>query len=364
MKKPFFIWGILFLLAASNNSLAQESSNVDTLIKNLKLDFAVPDLPAFNALESEPGNLLRPSTPKDFSLVLNQFYNGNNIVIPQKIAVEIAPITLLRYNRLTLEDYQKTPVLYNSRISLGTVQDSLSVSKVALGFRTTLINRGDIKNENYLTEIYATLGVLGKSRSDYIDAELERRGISEEEFALDEDLQEELNSNYEDIKMQTDSVENLIKEYQNKNWNAEKLDVAFSIVGTSPDSIVGNIKYNSFSGWATYARPVGENGQLMLGVNLNLAQSEENSITNFTIPVRYYMGTNKLKGFAEGQYKYKKIGDIKSSELLLKLGFEYYLAFGFWADFYAGVYNDLTTNNSRFTSNFRLVYAIPGDFEQ
>lgn len=355
---------ILFVFILSSIIIkAQKTESVDSLIKNLSLNFAVPDLPAFNALDVEPSNLLRPSTPKDFSIVTDEFYNGTNIIIPKTIAVELAPITLMRYNKLTLNDYQKNPVLYNSRISIGTLRDSTNVSRISIGLRTTLINKGDIKNDKNLKKVMDYLRDKNKSRNEYIDKELKRLGKTDIEFANDEELQKEINASFEKIYLaKNDSLTTLIQDYKkNKLWNAEKLDVAIAFVGSSPDSIAKNIEYNSFSIWITYARPIGENGQFLIGGNVNFNKLDSVNYTNFSLPARIYVGTNEIKGFVEGQYLYKQ--HEKSNNAILRLGCEYNLYKGLWADFSAGMYKDFTSNSSKFISNFRLVYAIPGNFK-
>lgn len=356
---------LMFSIALTSSLItkAQETVSVDSLIKNLSLNFAVPDLPAFNALDVEPGNLLRPSTPKDFSIVTDKFYNGTNIIIPKRIAVELAPITLLKYNKLTLSQYQRNPVLYNSRISIGTLRDSTNVSHLAIGFRTTLINKGDIKNDKNLKKVLDYLHDKNKSRNEYINNELIRLGMTELEFANDEQLQNELNASFDKIYAgKNDSLNNLIQDYKrNKLWNAEKLDVAVSFVGSSSDSLAKNIQYNSLLFWITYAMPLGENGQFLIGANVHFNKIESTNYTNFSLPARMYVGTNEIKGFVEGQYLYKQYE--KTNNAILRLGCEYNLYKGLWADFSTGVLKDFTINSSKFISNFRLVYTIPGDFK-
>lgn len=162
------------------------------------------------------------------------------------------------------------------------------------------------------------------------------------------------------ISSKRDSLQNLIKDYkENKFWNAEKLDIAFCFVGSSPDSLAKNIKYNSFLFWTTYARPIGENGQFLLGLNTNFLNDDSSNYMNIGIPARIYIGTNMLKGFIEGQYQYKQ--KIETNNLIMKLGCEYNLYKSLWIDFSAGIYKDLTNNTSDFISSFKLIYAIPGN---
>jgi len=358
-RRVLLLSALVFLTLLGN---AQEIVTVDSLVKNLRLDFAVPDLPAFNGLETEPGNLLRPSTPKDFSIIANEFFNGSNIIIPKIIAIEVAPVTLIKYNKLTLQDYQRNPVLYNSRISVGTFRDSTNLSRMSVGYRTTLINKGDIKNDKNLKELMVHLRNINRTRNEFYDSELERLGITEFEFATDTVLQQQLEESFDQISSYRDSLQSLLMDYrENKFWNAEKLDIAFCFVGSSPDSGAGNIQYNSLWFWTTYARPVGENGQLMWGINTNFHKEDGSKYMNIGIPARFYIGTNILKGFIEGQYQYKQ--QVETNNLVMKLGCEYNFYKSLWFNFSAGFYKDLTNHTSDFISTFKLAYAIPGNFE-
>jgi len=337
---------------------AQEEINVDTLIRNLRLNFAVPDLPAFNALQSDPGNLLRPASPKEFSFIANQFFNGNNIIIPKSIAIEIAPIVLIRYNKLTLKDYQKNPILYNTRISLGTLRDSTNISHLAIGFRTTLINKGDIKNDKNLRKVIEDLRSINRNRNEYYDQQLIKLGKSEEYFANHPELRIKFDQEFDSIIHNTGQT---IKDYKEYNsWNAEKLDIAFSFVGSSQDSASKHIKYNSFLAWITYARPVGKNGQILGGLNFNSYKVENSTYFDFSLQSRFYIGMNQLKGFVEGQYLHKNIDN--TNNIIGRLGCEYHIYNGIWVDFNAGIYKGITHNTSDFVSSFRLIYAIPGNY--
>jgi hypothetical protein len=354
--KTFLFLGLLFYTQIINS---QEKIAIDSLIKNLRLDFAVPDLPAFNALQSEPSSILRPSSPKEFSVIADEFFNGKNIIIPKSFAAEIAPIVIARYNKLTLRDYQKHPIIYNSRISIGTLRDSLNTSHIAIGFRTTLINKGDIKSDKNLRLILDDLQKRNKGRNEYYDRELQKLGKDEAYFADHPELQTKFSHEFDSIY--NSSPQN-IKDYkENKFWNAEKLDIAISLVGSSQDSIAKNIKFNSLLAWITYARPIGKNGQILGGLSLNSYKKDNQNYFDFSLQSRLYIGINQLKSFAECQYLYKN--SDKTNNLIFRIGCEYYLYNGIWVDFNAGMYKDLTKNISGFVSSFRLIYALPGNFK-
>lgn len=346
---------VLILISASiYEAKAQNTMNLDSLVK-LNFNYAIPDLPAFNALETEPSNLLRPSSSKDFSIVANEFFDGKNIVIPKAIAIEIAPIKLMKQNSLTLSDYQKSPALYNMRISIGSLRDTSNISKVAIGIRTTLIDKSDIKSKENIEKVYAFLNKKVMAKNKFIDDQLDIMDISEEEYAESPEIQSKIDSLYS--ALQSTTLKAYLKEHSKyNNWNEEKLDIALSLVGNSPDSIFQNIRFNSLVFWVTYANAIGKNGQILLGGNTRYYNENSTKYFDITIPVRYYYGSNFLKGYIEGQYSYKQ--NVKSSYITYRMGCEYHLHKGLWLNFGAGVANDITSNSSKFVSNVKFVYAI------
>ena len=153
MKKTNYLLLLVLLVCA----LSCHAQNQETIGQN-KLNFAVPDLPAFKALGSEPSNILRPSTPESFSLIVSQFYNGDNISLPANFAAEIAPWILAKSNKITLAEYHKHDILYSTRVSLGTSRDSLNQYNFAVGLRFSIIDEGDLKNdEEFLKLLFGKL---------------------------------------------------------------------------------------------------------------------------------------------------------------------------------------------------------------
>jgi hypothetical protein len=352
---PLLFWSLLFCIKVNAQEVRPES-----LVKSSKLNFAVPDLPAFNALKTEPGNLLRPSSPKEFSIIADQFYDGSNIIVPKSIAVEIAPITLLKYDKLTLEDYQKHPILYNSRISLGSLRDSINLSKLALGFRTSIINDGDIKSDKNLTVIFNYLRNINNARTGFYTNELKRLNLTRETLSR-KTFRDSLDIRFNNLWFsKNDSLEKIIRDYIDcKTWNARKLDVAIAIVGSSPDSLAKNIAFSSITGWITYAHPINDYGQFMVGGNVVVYGPGNSNDIEINIPFRIYVGTNKIKGYAGGQYSFRN--NTQTNNILFDLGCEYYIGKGFWLNFSGGFEKDIANDRSKLVSKLKISYAIPGN---
>jgi hypothetical protein len=356
MKKVILIISVLFTFELA---IGQNNQEVDSLIKKWVLNYAVPDLPALNALSMESSSLLRPSTPRDFAVATSQFFDGNSIIIPKSIALEFAPIVLFDYNKLTLQSYQKMPILYNSRISLATFRDSINISKIAIGYRTTLINKGDIKSDKNITQVYRFLENINDERNNFINQQLDSMKISLYQYANDPELQKKLMEKFDMlIKVKKDSMYTAIKEYKEKVlWNKEKLDIAFSLVFSSFDTLMKNIQYNSFLFWASYGIPISNNGQFVIGIHTNLYNFEGKNQIKLAIPARFYLGSNTFKSYLEGEYQY--LQQNKSNNLLMRLGLEYNLYSGFWVDFNAGFYQNFTTNTNRLITSCKIIYALP-----
>lgn len=359
MNKHFYLIGI-FCLGLITKNQAQNFNDSTILYKNLKLNFAVPDMPAFNALEKEPSNLLRPSTAKDFSIIGNQFLSGTSLVIPKSIAIELAPFALMKYNKLTLKDYQEHKFFYNSRISIGSYRDSLgSGSKLGIGYRVSLIDKGDIKHDKNLSKLYEVLAKIKNERVKIMDSIMDKRKITPDKLAMDDKILKELEAEVDSLvkKKQRDASLPMIEDYLDSAWNDQRLDLAVSWVGASPDTLVKNIHFNKFLFWLTYAHPLKKSGQFLIGANLQYIKKDS---IDFSIPMRFYAGNNQLKFFTEGQFLYKQRA-TPTSNLIIRLGCEYNLYSGMWLDFNAGIYKDFVNNTSHFVSNFRLLYALPGN---
>lgn len=360
------------ILLSLSVTTAQEFT-LDSLVSRIPVKYAVPDLPAFNALGNEPADLLRPSTAKDISITANEFYDGKNIIIPKTFAVEFSPVKLIKGNRLTLQDYQKSAAWYNSRISLGTFRDSFNISKMAIGFRTTLIDKGDPKSEKNLQNIFNVLKDKNKFRNFYLSYAVrqwagEHPGV--DVASLADSLYQVINAEFDSLLIsksdklteirnlyEADNLEPVIEKFENNSqWNAERLDIAIAAVCASPDSLAKNLKFDAFCAWITYAMPIGEKGQFLLGANAGSNMLNDNFYWNVSVPVRIYIGSNDLKGLAEIQYLYKQ--QYNDNKLFARLGCEYRLHGNIWLNFTAGIQRNFTDNSSDLVSDFKIIYGI------
>ncbi|MEJ7678402.1 MAG: hypothetical protein WKG06_11190 [Segetibacter sp.] len=144
---------LLFLFISIAIVTIAKSQRVELLtLSKLKLNFAVPDMPAFKSLGTESSDLLRPSTVQALAITTSEFYQDRKLLLPQAFAMEISPSLLINAKKgpVELRKYAKRAVLNSLRFSLGSSKDSsLSPSgrNLSFGLRISLIDKGDLTTD-------------------------------------------------------------------------------------------------------------------------------------------------------------------------------------------------------------------------
>ncbi len=387
MKKILFILTVCAPLAGT---LAQGPDSATLAM--LKLNFVVPDIPAFKALGNEPSNLLRPSTPQAFAVSVSEFYQNRALVLPQDFAVEVTPSLLVNAKANLSEVVRRysTPrnrVLNTFRVSLGTATDnriSEDGRSFALGMRINLINRGDmVTDQAYLENVVEALGEFRLDARAELAPFAHSKGVDttmpgwREEFMGDEENREAFNEHLADAKQSAgqaaflSQLDSLKQDYKKRNWNAAKWDVAMACLATSPDSLVENIRFNKLALWSTWGFKIRSNAQLLVGLqaatfkNLldTVAATRNDFYGEISLPARFLFGTNRVKGFAEVQYSYTS--QREESGVLLNLGAEISPLDGFWLHLYGGLDTSLPREGkaaSAFIASLKLKLTLPERF--
>jgi hypothetical protein len=363
------------------NLLAQ----TDKLSDKYKLNFVIPDIPAFKALNIDPSNILRPSDVKKFAVMLAPFYNNGKPGIPKNFALEFSPWKLQSKNWL-LSDYYKSDfkrLSYNSSFSLGAVSDSTDhPSKIAAGYRVSFLSknadpirsdyitqqldanlpgrflRGDLitfwltKITYQLPSYYATHKEEFKAFLTKIEDEVAKKGLEDDsswlalktklqtvfgrKFRL-KDLNEELVTKYLD-----NTVEMIMNDYKERYWNATRIDGALSLVVESEDSLIAGTRFSSFNAWFTSSIRVKEKMQLLFGGSLKMPHGDlsedDKTPLDFNVNLRLLRGTSDFRFFAEAQLTNRNYGEIDKS-LLLNVGAEIRISEKFWVMANTGVDN-------------------------
>lgn len=366
---------------------AAQSQGLDSLtLSKLKVNFAVPDIPAFKSLGTEPSNLLRPSTVQALAVTLSELYQDRKLLLPEAFAVEISPALLINAKKgpVQLKEYAKNAVANSIRFSVGTSNDTLlspSGRNLSFGLRVSVINKGDLTTDIGYQEKIS--GLLKQFRENIRQISLinfaESKGIDTKK----EDWEDEIFSNpvlkkqfdvyiaddeEESQKLFSEGLKKLKEEYRKENWNATKLDFAAAILSSSPDSLLKNIRFNRTEMWLTWAQKAGKSGQFLLGINAQIAKNlldtenatKNNSYFNLSVPARYFLGTNRVKGFAEAQYTYR--GQPKEHSFLFNFGTELNIIDGLWINIFGGLDYNTSIRATTFVTNFNLKLSLPEKF--
>jgi len=354
-----------YVFAQNNNRGGALDSS---LVKKFRVDFAVPDLPAFKLLGTEPSNLLRPSTTELLSVITSNFYNGTNLIVPQSFAAEISPMLLINANKLTLQEYDRNTILYSLRLSIGTMRSegTNEAGRLSLGMRVSIIDQGDLKNDKeYREKLYQITADLIDLDSLYEAEFLRLNNYDMIQVATDSVKRKRMEAYIERKKgiSADDRISQLKNQYKANNWNKQKLDVAYALLGDTPDSLLTKIKFSQHAFWLTYGHPISDWGQWLIGGNFMFISDSTNYIS-FALASRVYFGTNRIKGFLEAQYQRDDL--LNSNNLLVNLGSELNLFAGIWINFYAGLeslkYGD-ESRKSQITSHFDVRFTLPEKFD-
>lgn len=382
MKKIVYL-SLLFFASIAAFSQSGEETQVmlkkadSAVLQKVRLDFSVPDIPAFKSLGVDPSSMLRPSAAKDFSLMLNSFKGGPSIV-PQDLAVEVAPALLIT-PWYTLQEYREKGglrLLTKTRISLGSSDnEKTGVNRMAAGLRTTLFDHGDFRlDEAFLKEnIYSKMELLQGGLSDRLQQVIIQMGGPVIFASLPPARQQKIRDSIfkavqADAGFMLDTiVKNSIAKYKKESWNASRMDFAYALLLQSPDTLIGHIKLNKHSFWTTLAlKPGAHNNwaQILLGVNNTIYKISDSWRNAFTGNFRFCAGTNKFKGLLEVQYQSKNnVLFPDRSNLFTQLGVEASFFNGTWLQFSTGVLNALQgVRFSALRNNLNIAISFPENF--
>lgn len=385
MKKQF----IIFLLFALSTTVAMAQADPDTkelalkrassnVLDQVKLDFSVPDMPAFKALGKDPSNLLRPSSAKDIALAIGNFRSSGSTIIPKNFSLEGAPGLFKPW--YTLEDYQKKGMvrfLTKARVSIGSdMNDETGVNSLAAGLRFTLLDNSDFrKDSEFLSKkIFDKQDKHATTWKRVRDEIIIKRGMKIFEFAdTTEAIRNEINAEArriaeEEIGFDLDTIiDNAIEEFKKKNWNASRIDFAYSVLTQSPDTLLENVKVQKHLFWLAVAFKPGKNntwGQFLFGVNNNVVRISDKYYNEFNGNFRFYAGGNRFKGFIEAQYQYLDNPTKKMETLYTQVGAELAIYKSVWIHFGTGILNALDGDrSSQLQGNLNLYFSFPEDLK-
>lgn len=326
-----------------------------------RVNFAVPDAPAFDILDVEASNVLRPSSVQELGLAVSSFAGpGDAFRVPRSFAVEFAPYLLARGRSLTLQEYRRAAAartLYNLRLSGATNRSADSArTQLGVGVRLNLLDRADPRLD-------ATLVSRLTSLADSINTAFVRvltRGPLDPSASsgvvspavLDDDL-----ARAEVERLQQRSRE-LKAEYEEEHWNDQVLDVAYAARASAADSLGNDPRIDAHTVWATLGLPVRGWGQLLVGVRGGMERRVEDEDFDATrsVAARFYAGTNDYKFFVESELRDDR---VSNGDLLFHGGGELNVIDWAWTNFSFGVERDQETARRRLVTRLSVKSGLP-----
>jgi hypothetical protein len=315
-----------------------------------RLNYAIPDAPAFELLQVEPGSILRPQSARELGLAVASFVNEDgSITLPRAFAVEFSPGLLTAQEHLTLRDYTRARFLYRLRVSAAALRDSAGdgPTRVALGLRFTLADEADLRTDTAYAKGQQVTELTGQILAVYTEAR--RRVGPTADLALTPDEEEQIAAINDEIR----------RRWAERYWNADVTDVAIAARLAAVDSTGAGVRTDAFSLWGTLAKGVGHWGQLLVGLRAGAerAEGEDSYRGSGSIASRFYGGSNRLKGYAEIQ---GSLQEDSKADFLFTSGLEFGPAPWLWADFSAGLESPGGAPRSRLVTRFKVKSGVPG----
>ncbi len=394
MRPAHWAPALLFLLAPA----LAEAQHIDTtLAKSFKLEFAVPDAPAFTLLEVDQSQVLRPTSVRELGLAVSDFVGDDGkVTIPQAFAVEFAPLLLVNGPHLTVEEYQKKDWLYRLRLSAATrrVSDGPRPTQVAFGLRVGIVDKGDLRHNDstaawrqFLTSMTTQLVRTKQSVDDTLAALMGVEWLAEHPDATDTLLAQPdatareaaahrlqvtdaalgpLMAFFTDQPRTVAQIDGAIsqrkKALQDFFWNAFSVQAALALSAAGDDSTGKDLKLRKYTGWLALAGPIGRKSQWLLGAQEGGERDSVSGKFHFTAAVsaRVYVGINAVKFFAEGEGRFS---DGRAPRYLLNTGGEISPHFGGWLTFSAGLAYDYNIHDSGLVTSFAYKFGLPKLFD-
>ncbi len=341
---------IVISLASAAGADAQivRADGLSPFVKDYRIDFAIPDAPAFKLLEVDQSAILRPQTVRDLVMALDGFRgDGGALVVPRQIGVELSPGLLVGGGQLRLADYAARKYLYATRLSGATNRDSANRAQLAAGVRFSVVDEQDIRDKGGGGSDTVVTAFTQRILALYRGARI-RAGPPPAPIVLT-DSEQRL------VEAVSDSIE---RYWADRYWNASALELAVGARAGSSDSLGHDPRLDEVAGWVTYANGLRGWGQLLLGAKVGAERDTSGSLRAANaLAARLYVGSNALKGFVEGQ---QAVASHRSAEWLLNGGVEIRLPGVGWIEASAGYASSASSGGTRAISSFKVLAGVPG----
>ncbi len=338
------------MMILSSVALAQDGTYGSTLSPNTRLNFAVPDAPAFTILNYAPSVIIRPTSVKEIALMVSDFVNGGG-VLPRAFAAEFSPAMLVGGRSLTIRQYGAHPFWYRARISLAsrTFNDNTGRVLASLGLRFTFTDEADPRtNESFIRNL--------STRALRINRAIASR-VQREKPTVSGRIPDEDDA---DVGALEQEVERLRAVQREELWNANIAEFAAAVRYGSTDSLARNAAVNKYQAWVAGSFRVEQWGQFIFNATGSLERSASFKMDSTAVAMnaRFYFGSNDMKVFGEGQITALE----KSPALyLFNVGGELNAISSFWLEFSAG-FEKHGSDPALIRTSFNIRWSLPETF--
>lgn len=355
--------GIALMIFFMAGIAVESAAQPDSAVASIRMNFAVPDAPAFKLLHAQPDNLMRPGTTQELAVSLAEPIFNNKL--PSGFAVELSPYLLIGGSSLTLKSYQESAlqrILYHTRVSVASLRSAATgdTTTLAIGVRFTLLDESDLRlNSDYINAIYSyndsITQLISRIRDQY-------RGAGPE-FQLKPQAEQDsiMRIVNNAIAVATRELDNAITSERERakldDWNKPIVEVGLALAGESADSIgARGIVATKAALWFVGAGNLSSWGQWVIGLNAAVRRNglAELSIVDGAFSTRVYAGENVHKGYLQFE---SQIND-GNLENLVQLGGETRMYEMLWLDFSVGI-RKATMEQAVFTSNVNVRLGTP-----
>ena len=350
MKKRILICAVALALLAGLAGLTNDYYEYVPLADLYRI-YGVPEVPAYMVLGIEPSTTLPPIDDNGLTVCVSDLATGE-AVIPEAFSLEIAPILLYKKD-ITLRDYNKSPVFFNSRVSLATNSPDDGTRQAALGLRLKLVDQADPKGQ-FDKEWPAFFDQYDRDLRDYMNAWKE----AHPDDANDEEAVENLMYQFDEDYGVNDRLSAMIQGSKD-HWNKLRLELSTAVSAVSPDSLFGHAKFQAWQTWVSLSNSLGgsKTGQYILCPSVRLYRAEGKTNLDLNAPFRFVWKSPLVNSYFELQYAY--CGKDKASLGSGTLGLYFQLSKGIWVDYQASYTADFSAGTSSLDHNLKIKYTLP-----
>lgn len=218
----------------------------DDSMMQVNADLAVPDSPAFTVLGVTPENVSHPTTPKEFatSLLNGVDQRGN---FQTGLALDFVPFLTFFGKQTSLNEYKEQRIsrfLARTQVSFATtkgVTEEDKSTRLALGLRMTLLDKGDPRLDDALEECYDSADDDPRfSTEAYVILPGDSEELKAEKRLKRGNLLAELTKPCDDRA-------------RKRNWNATGWIVGVAPSWISKTGETNNFEWNGGGFWSTFA---------------------------------------------------------------------------------------------------------------